>query len=64
MNYKNLFIIIFIFFLVGCEQYNLNKKDISYKSSDKYKNSGFALVYKNTLKDEKKFQKKLITDPY
>ena len=59
MNYKNLFIIISIFFLVGCEQYNLNKKDISYKSSDKYKNSGFALVYNKTLKNEKKITKKI-----
>ena len=59
MNYKNLFIIIFIFILVGCEQHDLNKKDISYKSSDKYKNSGFALVYKSTLKDEKKITKKI-----
>ena len=59
MNYKNLFIIIFIFFLVGCEQYNLNKKDIGYKSSDKYKNSGFALVYNKTLKNEKKITKKI-----
>ena len=59
MNYKNLFIIISIFFLVGCEQHNLNKKKISYELSDKYKNSGFALVYKNTLKDEKKISKKI-----
>ena len=59
MNYKNLFIIISIFYLVGCEQHNLNKKKISYESSDKYKNSGFALVYKNTLKDEKKISKKI-----
>ena len=59
MNYKNLFIIISIFFLVGCEQHNLDKKNISYNSSDKYKNSGFALVYNNTLKDEKKITKKI-----
>ena len=59
MNYKNLFIIISIFFLVGCEQHNLNKKNISYNSSDKYKNSGFALVYNNTLKDEKKITKNI-----
>jgi hypothetical protein len=59
MNYKNLFIIGCILLLVGCEQHNLDKKNISYNSSDKYKNSGFALVYNNTLKDEKKITKKI-----
>ena len=50
MNYKILIIIIFAFFLVGCEQNKLNKIEIDKKTFDKYKNSGFALVYNKELK--------------
>jgi hypothetical protein len=59
MNYKSLFIIISIIFLSGCEQNNLNKKIIDQEISQKYKNSGFALVYNNILKDKKKITKKI-----
>ena len=58
MNYKIL-IIIFAFFLVGCEQNKLNKIEIDKKTSDKYKNSGFALIYNKELKAKKKITKKL-----
>ena len=54
MNYKNLFIIITIFFLIGCKQQNLNNNVINQDSLLKYKNSGFALVYNNDLKIKKK----------
>jgi len=59
MNYKILIIIIFAFFLVGCEQNKLNKIEIDKKTFDKYKNSGFALVYNKELKAKKKITKKL-----
>ena len=59
MNYKILIIIIFAFFLVGCEQNKLNKIEIDKKTFDKYKNSGFALVYNKELKSKKKITKKL-----
>ena len=59
MNYKILIIIIFAFFIVGCEQNKLNKIEIDNKSFDKYKNSGFALVYNKELKAKKKITKKL-----
>ena len=59
MNYKILIIIIFAFFLVGCEQNKLNKIEIDNKIFNKYKNSGFALVYNKELKVKKKFTKKL-----
>ena len=59
MNYKILIIIIFAFFLVGCEQNKLNKIEIDKKTFDKYKNSGFALVYNKELKTKKKITKKL-----
>ena len=59
MNYKNILLIFFIFFLLCCEQYNPNK-DLNYpKISAKYKNSGFALVYTNDLKNKKKISKKI-----
>lgn len=59
MNYKTLLIIIAIIFLAGCEQKNLNKKILNYEMSNKYKNSGFALVYDANLKEKKKITKKI-----
>ena len=59
MNYKILIIIISIFFLVSCEQNNINKKIVNQKTFDKYKNSGFALIYSDNLKKGKKITKKI-----
>ena len=59
MNYKILIIIISIFFLVSCEQNNINKKIVNQKNFDKYKNSGFALIYSDNLKKGKKITKKI-----
>jgi len=59
MNYKNLLIIIFFIFLVGCEQYNTAKRINNYNELNKYKNSGFALIYKDILKDKKEISKKI-----
>ena len=58
MNYKSLFIIIFIF-LVGCEQNSLDGNIVNQEMLTKYKNSGFALVYDPILKKEKKITKKI-----
>ena len=58
MNYKIYFIIIFIF-IAGCEQSNLNKNSINQKTFEKYKNTGFGLVYNNSLKNKKKITKKI-----
>ena len=58
MNYKSLFIIIFIF-LVGCEQNNLDRNIVNQEMLTKYKNSGFALVYDPILKKEQKITKKI-----
>ena len=45
-------IVIFCFFnLLGCTQYSLdNSKEKVIKFENKYKNSGFALVYNDNLK--------------
>ena len=58
MNFRILQLFIFVIFLFGCEQNNLNKK-INQTPQLKYKNSGFALVYKKELKAKKKITKKL-----
>ena len=59
MNYKNLLLIFFFTFLLSCEQYNSSKKIIDQDISFRYKNSGFALIYNDILKDEKKISKKI-----
>ena len=59
MNYKILIIIISIFFLISCEQNNINQKVVNQKIFDKYKNTGFALIYTDVLKKEKKITKKI-----
>ena len=59
MNYKNFLIILFIFFLNSCSQttiQNLNKKKLII--DNKYKNSGFTLIYNNSLKDIKKLDER------
>ena len=58
MNYKSLFIIIFIF-LVSCEQNSLDRNIVNQEMLTKYKNSGFTLVYDPILKKEKKITKKI-----
>ena len=58
MNYKILFIIISIIFITSCEQINVKDK-IVLNSQLKYKNSGFALIYSNDIKNYKKKKKKL-----
>ena len=50
MNYKNLSIIFFFIFLTSCEQYSSNKIIINQEIPSKYKNSGFALIYKDIMK--------------
>ena len=53
MNYKS-FIIILCLFLFNCEQYVDKKSNkLKIKHESKYRNSGFALIYNNNLKDIK-----------
>ena len=59
MNCRTFIIIFFIFFLTGCDQSKLNKNDVNKDKLSKYKNSGFALVYDNILKKNKKISKKI-----
>ena len=59
MNYKNFVILFLILLLTGCNEYGLNEKSINQPSILKYKNSGFALVYDDKLKKDKKITKKI-----
>ena len=54
MNYRIFIIIFHIILLTGCEQNNLSKNVVNQEKLSKYKNSGFALVYDNVLKKDKK----------
>ena len=54
MNFKKLILIISIFFLSACNQFDQNNKSIVYISDQKYSNTGFALIYNDELKKKKK----------
>ena len=58
MNFKKIFILLFIIFLTGCNQFEQSKKNIKY-ITDKYSNTGFALIYDDQLKKDKKISKKI-----
>ena len=59
MNFKFLLLIIAFFILSACNQEIHKDEKINITSEQKYKNTGFALVYNNTLKKEKKISKKI-----
>ena len=62
MNFKKLILIISIFFLSACNQFDQENKNLVYITDQKYSNTGFTLIYDDELKKEKKYQKKLIID--
>ena len=55
MNYKNIFVILLIFFIYGCETSTKNKS-LEFIPENRYQNSGFALVYDNTLTEIKEIE--------
>ena len=59
MNYKIILFILTIFILAGCNQDIQNKNSIKFSPEQKYKNTGFTLVYNNKLRKEKKISKKI-----
>ena len=58
MNYKKLIIILFLF-LTSCNEYVLNKRSTNEILATKYKNSGFAFIYDDSLRKEKKISRKI-----
>ena len=59
MNYKIILFILTTFILAGCNQDIQNKNSIKFSPEQKYKNTGFTLVYNNKLRKEKKISKKI-----
>ena len=57
MNFKKLLFIFSIFFLSACNQFDKNNKSLVYISDQKFSNTGFALIYDDQLKKEKKISK-------
>ena len=55
MNYRILYLIISCIFLLSCNQTTFNNnKNVNIEIKNKYKNSGFALISNDELKDIKK----------
>ena len=59
MNYKFILLFFTIILLNGCNQYSQNEKILVFSSEQKYKNTGFALIYSDELKKNKKISKKI-----
>ena len=59
MNFKKLIYIFLFFFLSACNQFDKNNKSLVYISDQKYSNTGFALVYTDKLRKEKKISNKI-----
>ena len=59
MNFKIILLILTTLILVGCNQDNQRKNSIKFSPEQKYKNTGFALVYNNNLRKEKKISKRI-----
>tara|TARA_B100000902_G_C27235483_1_gene877149 strand:+ start:383 stop:1141 length:759 start_codon:yes stop_codon:yes gene_type:complete len=58
MNYKIIFLLILAIFLNACNQQK-NSKSLNYSFNEKFKNSGFALIYNDQLRKEKRISKKI-----
>ena len=56
MSYKNIIFIFFIFFIYGCESINVKNKKLNFEIENRYKNSGFALIYNDDLDDIKEIE--------
>ena len=49
MSYKNIIFFFLIFFIYGCEPINVKNKKLNFEIENRYKNSGFALIYNDEL---------------
>ena len=59
MNYKKIILFFSIIFLSACNQFDNQNKSINYISDQKYKNTGFTLIYEDQLRKDKKISKKI-----
>ena len=59
MNYRLIIYLLFSFFLLSCDQsFSKKTKKIELKIENRYKNSGFALIYDENLSKIKKLEKR------
>ena len=58
MNYKIIFLVFFGMILNGCNQ-QIDNRSLNYSFKEKYKNSGFTLIYDEQLNKEKRISKKI-----
>ena len=56
MSYKYFIFIFFIFFIYGCEPINVKNKKLNFEIENRYKNSGFALIYNDELEGIKEIE--------
>ena len=59
MNCRTFLLIVLFFILNACNQYDQKNKEIKFTVDQKYKNTGFTLVYNESLKKNKKISKKI-----
>ncbi len=59
MNFKKISSLCLIIFLSACNQFDRPDKSLNYIGDQKYSNTGFALVYNNNLRKNKKISKKI-----
>ncbi len=59
MNYKIVILFFSLLLLSCCNQYNRDDKTLVFNTGQKYKNTGFALIYNDELKKNKKISKKI-----
>ena len=60
MSFRNIIFLIATLFLFGCNQ-TTSKKDINFDFDKRYKNSGFALIYNDQLKEIKKLDSRSLS---
>jgi len=57
MNYKLILIIFLPLLLIGCDQsFKIKNENLDLLRNDKYRNSGFALIYNDKLENIKKIE--------
>ncbi len=59
MSFKKLVLIISVFFLSSCNQFDKNNKSLVFISDQKYSNTGFTLIYDDELKKNNIISKKI-----
>jgi len=59
MNFNKLVLVFSIIFISGCNQFDKEDKTLNYIGDQKYSNTGFALIYDDQLRKNKKISKKI-----